>query len=245
MNETLSTELKHPDRNVRSQAVIKLGKLADADTLPALLDALRTENDFFVQEDITWALVAQGEAAIQPLIELLDDESPITRHHATHTLTKIGGARVTDALLHTLEDEEITVITKAAFGLGQSGDVRAIPALVRLLGHENREVQTTIINVLERFEDAAVMPLIQALSHERWQVREQAADILGLIGDQQAAPMLIHALSDSEWQVRFAAVTALGYVGGAVAKNALRQVQNDPEQKVRELAPKVMRRMKA
>ena len=167
------------------------------------------------------------------------------RHHAAHVLGKIADARAVDALMYALQDTDTAVVSKAAFGLGQIGDARAIPALVAIVGHENRDVQTMLITVLERFGMVSVQPLMAIMTNERWQVREQAADILGQIGDQQALPVLIEALKDEMWQVRFAAVTALGHMGGAQAKAALQNMSADPEQRVQTLVSQVLRHIKS
>jgi HEAT repeat protein len=247
MNETLITiieELHHSDHNVRGRAAVKLGKLDDGNALEVLLQALRTEMDFYVQEDITWSLVCKGEAAVAPLIRLLSDANPATRHHAAHTLGKIGDIRAVDALITALRDPDTAVIAKAAFSLGQIGDQRALPTLVHLLGHSEREIQTTIVSVMESFGTAAIEPLLGLLQHERWQIREQAADILGLIGSQEIIPLLITALEDEQWQVRFAIVTALGSIGGSSAKTVLQKMGTDLEIRVRELAQMLTARVK-
>jgi HEAT repeat protein len=247
MNQTLNTltdDLHHPDKNVRSQAAVSLGKLGDTNLLPALLDALITEPDLYVREDITWALVRMKDAALQPLIALLDDANPHTRHEATHVLTKIGGQAVIDPLLHALHDTDPTVISKAAFGLGQIGDERALPALLRLVGHGNRDLQTMLMEVLERFGKAPVQPLIGLMSDSRWQVREQAADILGALKDKAALPVLIDALKDEAWQVRFAALTALNHIGGPQAKTAIQVLPDDADEHVRTLVVRMKRRIR-
>jgi len=97
---------------------------------------------------------------------------------------------------------------------------------------------------LAGFGVAAIPLLTEATFAEDWYVRERAADILGLIGDQTALPALIETLSDEEWQVRFAAVTALGYIGGADARAAVEGLRGDADEKVRALVPKVLKRMK-
>ncbi len=247
MNETLNTlinELHHPDKNVRGKAALSLGKLGDTAVLDTLLQALSSEPDLYVREDITWALVRIGGEALEPLIDLLYNTNAAVRHHAAHVLGKIADARAVEALIHALHDTDAAVVAKAAFSLGQIGDERAIPALVRLVGHENRDVETMLITVLERFGSASVQPLTELMTDERWQVREQAADILGQLGDTQALPVLIKALKDEAWQVRFAAVAALGHLGGAEAKAALQAMPDDAHERVRTLTAQVLRRLK-
>lgn len=242
--QILLEDLYNPDKNLRSKAAVDLGKTDDLSLVPALIDALVAEPDLNVREDLTWALVRLKAAALQPLIALLGDANPKTRHSAVHVLTKIGGVRVLDALIGMLADSEPSVISKAAFGLAQVGDERAIPALVAVVGHENREVQTMLMDVLERFGEPSVQPLIERMMDERWQAREQAADSLGGIGDRAAVPMLIAALKDEVWQVRFAAVTALAHIGGAEAKAAIQQMPEDAEPRVNELVAKVGKRVR-
>lgn len=225
---TLREQLRHPDSNLRSQAALSLGKLDDSDALKLLIDALCTEPNLYVREDMTWAIVRKGDAALLPLIDLLRDPNPAARHHAAHVLGKIGDARAVEALIRALHDSDDSVVLKVVFALGQIADSRAIPALMGVLGHENADVQSTLATVLEGFGAAAVPALAQALTHQRWPVREQAADILGLIGSKDAEPVLVAALQDVHWQVRFAAVTALGQLGGMSAKNAVLAMHDDP-----------------
>jgi HEAT repeat protein len=242
--QTLIEQLHHPNHNLRSSAVFALEKLDDAGKTDALIQALGTELDFYVREDLTWALVRIGEPAFQKLVALLGDPTAAGRPYAAHTLGKMRDARAVDALIAALHDADIAVVLKAVFALGQIGEARAIPAIVGLLGHENEELQTTLTQVLEAFGASAVPDLLRAMEDERWPAREQAAHILGLIGDERAFPALVNALQDTEWQVRFAAVTALGYLGGENAKAALQPMHNDPHPRVRGLVPRVLARLK-
>lgn len=224
----------------RSAAVMELLTRDHADALPLLIEALRHEPEVLVREDITYALVRVGAAAVEPMIALLGDEDAASRHHAAHVLGKISDPRAVEALITALADDHAAVVLKAAFALSQIGDTRALPALMRQLGHENREVETMLISVLERFGAAAIPGLMQALAEGRWQVREQAADALGGIGDQAALPALVQALQDTQWQVRFAAANALGTLGGSAAWDALETLQNDPEPRVQSLAARLL-----
>jgi HEAT repeat protein len=232
-------QLVHPDKNVRGPTAIALGGSCVADALDGLLARVGHEPDFYVREDITWALVRMGEAAIEPLIGLLADESAAVRHHAAHTLGKINDPRAVEALMSALQDSDPMVAARAAGSLKVIGDARAIPALAGVLGHAHRETQTAITEALEQFGAKAVPFVLKAMTDARWQVREHAADVLGQIGDAAAVPALSAALRDDHWQVRFAAVTALAHIGGAAAKAALRGMLEDTDERVRELWERV------
>jgi HEAT repeat protein len=234
-------QLVHPDKNMRGPAAIALGGSYVADALDGLLARVGHEPDFYVREDITWALVRMGEAAIAPLIGLLNDESAAVRHHAAHTLGKINDPRAVEALIGALHDSDHMVAARAAGSLKVIGVAQAIPALAGVLGHPHRETQTAVAEALERFGAEAIPAVLEAMNDTRWPVREHAADVLGQIGDKAAVPALTAALRDEHWQVRFAAVTALWHIGGAAAKAALREMTPDADERVRELWERVKR----
>lgn len=232
-------QLVHPDKNLRGPAALALGGASVADALDGLLARVGHEPDFYVREDITWALVRMGDQAIAPLIALLADENAAVRHHAAHTLGKINDGRAVEALMTVLPDSDHMVVARAAGSLKVIGDARATPALVGVLGHPHRDTQTAITEALERFGADAVPAVLAAMTDVRWPVREHAADVLGQIGDPAAVPALTAALRDGHWQVRFAAVTALWHIGGAAAKAALRDMTPDEDARVRELWERV------
>ena len=238
MNESLTVlaeRLGHGDPDVRASAALSLGKAADASAVNALLQALAAESDFFVREYITWSLVRLGDAAVPPLIRMLGHERPVARQSAAHTLSKIGDARARDALIEALKDHHPRVVAKAAFALGQIADSKAVPPLINLLAHEDRELLATLVAVLEGFGPCAVAPLSHALNHDDWRIREQAADLLRLIGSEHAVPALIEAANDRFWQVRFAVVNALGHLGGPDARDTVQSMCEDSHPFVRAL----------
>lgn len=183
-----------------------------------------------------------GEYAMSSLIDLLQDPRPDVRHHAAHVLGKIGQDAAVDALITALSDQDHKVVLKAAVALQQIGNLKAIPALMGILGHENREVRTTLMSVLSHFGTEAVPALLETLNHERWQVREQALDILGSLGDPRAVPVIANALDDAHWQVRFAAVHALANINDRASRNILATRQTDPHTRVNNLLQRVNRK---
>jgi HEAT repeat protein len=227
MTETIALleALHDPDNHTRSRAALKLGDLREVAALDALVQALAVEADLNVREDMTWALVRLGEAAVPPLIAILRAPHAAARHNAAHTLGKIGDVRAVDGLSAALRDSDEAVRLKSAFALGQIGDARAIPALLGLLGGDLRDVQM-LNEVLPGFGAAAVPAVAAALKDERLEAREQAADLLGMIGESAAVPALTQALDDAAWQVRFSAVSALGELGAGKAAVSLVDDEN-------------------
>jgi HEAT repeat protein len=238
--DSIIQELHDPNTNTRSQAVFALDKLGDNEAiLDELLKALATESDLNVREDITWALVRRKDKAIQPLIRDLTHENWHVRHNAVHVLGKIANPLATDALMKLLGDENPIVVSKTALALSQIADSKAIPALVAILSHEKPEIQSMLRDVLEGFGEKAISALAQAIQSDNWQVREQAAEVLGQIEHEESIALLSQALSDEAWQVRFAAIMGLSYQGEKAAIHAL---QNDPNEQVRRLVTGLIKR---
>ncbi len=233
---TQTNKLQDPDKNVRIQAALDIGSLGDSQALQALTAQLVLETDFFVRENITWAIVRMGQVAVMPMLELLEHTDPTARFQAAHALSKLGDTRAVNALVLALQDEHLEVVQKAAFALGQLKDDTAIPALVALLGDKHPELQTTVQRALEGFGIAALPILEQVLHHQDWVVREQAVTLIGFIAQDTRIPLLATALCDDHWQVRFAAVTALGAIRNPEAKDALQASLNDQHQQIRLMA---------
>ncbi len=85
-----------------------------------------------------------------------------------------------------------------------------------------------------------VAELLQQLTDEKRQVRQEAAKDLGEIGDRRAVPHLIQALGDKYTKVREAVAWALGRIGDERAAPHLVQVLGDPSVRVRSEAVKAL-----
>jgi HEAT repeat protein len=242
--QRLLRELRDPDKNTRAEAAVELGKLGDPSTADLLVEALATEPDFFVREYLTWSIVRMAEAATPLLIRTLNDARPQARHGAAHTLSKIADPRATSALIVTLQDADPTVVSKAAFALGAIGAVESVRALVNLLGGQDRELQSTLVSVLERFGAHALPAVVDALGHADARVRAHAAEVLGVIADSGSVVALANTLADIEGDVRFAAVHALANIGGEAATEAIRPMCDDADARVSALAAKMLDRTK-
>ncbi len=70
--------------------------------------------------------------------------------------------------------------------------------------------------------------LFQDLSCLAWEIRRDAADILGDRLSREAVPHLVHTLGDPVGAVRSAAAQALGKVGGEETLGPLLQCLDDP-----------------
>ena len=86
----------------------------------------------------------------------------------------------------------------------------------------------------------AVDPLIKALSHHNYDVRQAAAEALGQLGDDRAVDPLSKALADDDRWVRLAAAEALGQLGDKQAADSLINALSDNYFSVRRTAAKAL-----
>ncbi len=239
------SNLQHLDKNVRIEAALDIGKLADPTAIPALIQRLGSETDFFVRENIVWALVRMGDAAVLPTIDVLQHGDAPVRYHAAHVLSKLGDRRAVAALIEALHDDDSMLSQKAAYALGSLRDVRALPALLELLGADGSEMRSTIHDAITAFGSAAVEPLSHRLGRDArtTAIRVEIVEILGSIGGAEAVAPLAAALQDQAWEVRFAAVNALRRQEDPLTVPALATAIDDVHPHVRSLARRAVQEL--
>jgi hypothetical protein len=167
------------------------------------------------------ALLLTGELKLRESVDavrkLLDHQDPKVRREAVRALAMVRGLEASRALiaaLHNERDPELVVFIVAA--LGESKDLAAVPALVKLLkGTALRE---------------DTVPLL-----------ETVIEALGRIGSMEALPALKKALDTTSFfkkeavtRVRLKAVTALGRLGGESAMKALARYARPGDDPVRQ-----------
>ena len=93
--------------------------------------------------------------------------------------------RMLEALVRALGDTNDTVSWGAAFGLGESGDTRAVQPLISAVDFFEENVSVAAIEGLANFDDPRVRPkLIEALVDPRPRVRAEAATKLAHYGEE-------------------------------------------------------------
>lgn len=129
-------------------------------------------------------------------------------------------------IFEMLKNKDWRVRTEAAKILGEIKDKRALEPLIKALCDENSNVRFKARSALKKIDPSwretetakKLVPFfIQALSNKNAEVREEAARVLGEIGDKRAVEPLIKALGDKYLEVRSAAVFSLGNIKDARA----------------------------
>jgi hypothetical protein len=103
-----------------------------------------------------------------------------------------------------------------------------------------REFVEPIVVVVGQIHQRMVMCLLAALHDTDWDVRKQAAAVLGNIGDVRAEDSLLAALHDADRGVRGRAAEALGELGDAWAVEDLLVALHDADRGVRGRAARAL-----
>ncbi len=150
------------------------------------------------------------EESDSKLISTLKHSDSRVRRSATSALARLATARALHALEHVVEDVAPAVRIQAVHGLTVARSVRAVPALLKALDHEQEvDVQHAILAALGHLPtDAAVERLLQAAQPGSLLSRKPAA-------------------------FRIAAVHALGEAGTHASAAGLRALQEDRDRDVR------------
>ncbi|GAB4515574.1 MAG: hypothetical protein OHK0046_19320 [Anaerolineae bacterium] len=132
-----------------------LGRLADQQAVPALLDTLRG-NDIWVRAAVTGALIQIGTPAIEGLTDALRDEDKAVRRAAAKALGKIGELgdddRVQRGLSSALLDVDDGVRRFAAEALGRLKATSMVSELTEALDDQNAEVRIAAFKALANFK---------------------------------------------------------------------------------------------
>ena len=127
------------DPRVRRFLALAMGRLGNAEAVPALLEYLgdvqRGEGtDSQTQIYAVWALGAIGDdAAIPTLLALAAGEDPGLRKTAVHALGAFRSVEATAVLDRALDDPVDDVRWNAALALAHRGDLAAVPVLEQML----------------------------------------------------------------------------------------------------------------
>jgi hypothetical protein len=194
--------LSHPEPAARKGAAAALRVLGAWQAVPALEAALMLERDW------------QSHAAIAAAIKYLDRDVHI------EAMVKNRDVRGIIKMLNSPKPEDLLIACQA---LATIGDRQATESLVMVFRNPmlpNR-ARLAAAEALLKLESApAVVTLLGALRRDDWQVRRNAAAVLGQLQATWAAEPLIKALDDPNPVVRRTAAAALRRIGTPEAVKA-------------------------
>jgi HEAT repeat protein len=197
----------------RRRAVRELSRFENPRTIAYLVEALE-DKDNTISTVAIQAIVRLGDAAIDPLMAMLDDGEEHIRRNAYRALGEIW---------HLVDQD--TNIRRSA--VREIDDNRAIEHLIMALKDNDEYVRSGAARALGDLGDERVVePLVAVLRDDSEIVRSAAVISLGALGDARAVTSLTETLEIDGWVngwVRLEAVRALQNIGTPEALTAIRE----------------------
>lgn len=192
--------LDDPKIEVRQAAARALGNTGHPAALPYLLEALHDSYWWYEREyaasELLLAIEKMGVAAVNPLIEALQDKEGTVRKFAATLLGKLGDPRAIEPLGMTLYDLHHEVGKVSAESLAQFG-VPAIDVLIEALSHPEMWIRIHSMAALSKIRDARITPiLLEMLNDPEREVKKQVIESLGNLKDPRAVSSLREIVSN-------------------------------------------------
>src|SRR3989441_5293892 len=175
----------------------------------------------------------RSRAAVEPLVQRMNDPEPEVRIRAARALGLIRGKTSIRPLVGALADPSRWSAIRVAEILISVG-VEAVDEL--LVAYETLPLNARVsaLDVLGRIRRLRAAGLTkQCLSDAHPDIRARPAHGLGLLGDPGTAPDPIRALRDTEWPPRAMAAKSLGRLRDPAAIGPLRESMRDRQWWVR------------
>jgi HEAT repeat protein len=186
--------LDDPIIEVRQAAAQALGNTGHPAALPYLMEALHDSFWWYEREyaasDLLTAIEKMGIAAVDPLIEALQDKEGTVRKFAAILLGKLADPRAIEPLGMALYDLHHEVGKASADSLAHFG-APAVDVLVEALSHPEMWIRIHAVSALSKIRDPRVTPiLLEMLSDPEREVKKQVIEALGNLKDRRALPAL-------------------------------------------------------
>lgn len=203
-----------PIGEVRAKAAWALGRFDIPESIDALTVALHDDH-WKVRKSAASSLGRINATDKLPFLhELLDDENELVRHEALIAMGKMGDTQAIDILLKSISDRDSEVGQRSLAAFEEIGET-ALDPIKKALKNGNWQTRVSAIEALEKVGgEAAQKALIGVIQgffskDDNFFVRAKAAEVLGIIGDENALKPLKKAYGDSHEIVRYNAKQAI------------------------------------
>lgn len=198
-----------------------LKRVRDKQKMLSKLMTQYTTGDEEARRKAVLEMGALKDAALKPILEALGDNSRRVRAAACQAVINLGSLAI-PYLLQVIGEEEPYRRNAAIKCLKAMGAQAAQSLLKKAQEGQEREKILSLVVLGELKSKEVVEGIISILedTSESLNVRYEAAEALGRIGDRRAVFPLIKALSEDEW-LQFPSLLALGSLGDVAAVEPL------------------------
>ncbi|WP_437666292.1 HEAT repeat domain-containing protein [Sorangium sp. So ce1182] len=225
--------------SMRRSALRILAYFAPPSALPIFIDGLR-DPDLRVRERAIHGLASCAEpGAIEALVAVAADPSGRVRAVAMRALgqTSQRDARVIEALLAGLRDDDAWVRYYACQSLGKLGWEAAAGAIAERLRDESGQVRVAAVEALSGIKGDLALAALEAAARESdTDMRRSALIGLGIAGREESLPTLLGALSSPDVATRLVGVSAVSGFSSPEVLPVLVRAAGDADESVRAAA---------
>jgi len=195
------------------------------DVLEALIGKLADDDD---AEPALRLLSILAPSHIDGLIDMMAAEEDRARRRTLLDVLGRESARDPRHIIERLDDQRWFVVRNLAVVLGRSGNSACVPAVHRLLTHEDHRVRVEALRSLSSLDSGNLEYFEEALLDSHESVRQSVIAMLGVRGTGEADSLLIGALwsanTDTDEKERI--VRVLGDRASSDARQALETLAN-------------------
>lgn len=205
----LIERLKEEDLEIKSFAIIALGRIGDKSVVPHIIEALNNQEELAVV--CAGALAKIGDrSAFEPLINKLKDPNPYVRQAIISALNSIGHPSMPERIKKLLKSENPYERESAVKIAGYFGYEECKEEIFNLVNDKDEETRKAVYENIVFFEDEKIFGILkEGLEKEKRKVREVIARSLIYLDSEKALPLIEIALRDSSPWVRYYGVKSL------------------------------------
>jgi len=208
IEDLLIESLRDEDIEIKTLAIMALGRIGSKKAVPYILEQLEDENLTIV---CAGALAKIGDRrAFDPLIKKLGHPNPYIRQSIISALNSLGHPEMRERVKELLVSNNCYEKESAIKIIGYFGYEEYKDDLIKLLEEDNEEIRKAVYENIVFFDDERIFEILKSgLEKEKRKIREVIARALIYIEKEKALPLIEIALKDSSPWVRYYAVKSL------------------------------------
>ncbi len=213
--------LKAENEFSRRSAVEVLNAIGTTHSIKYLLEAVADE-DWWVRSRASDALARiGGPRVVDAVLDLIKDKDENIRRAAIEILNTCRDKRAVDRLIEATRDKDWWVSERAADALAEIGDAKALPALLDMIGKNNRSLPVAIAAVAKLGDHRVLDKVLPFLQRPEKEIRVAAiAAVAQLAGEQHGEtvrPYIQQSAAGADETVQRAVTKALQKLDGRLS----------------------------
>lgn len=205
--------LRDPEPSLQMKSKELLANVHDPQTAHYLADLLQDEDTAVRHRAVEVLNGMRDGAAIRAVVEALREKEWWAKVRVFEALRTGGSAKLFDAVLLLLKDEDDYFRSSAVEILKK--DQRAFQHLMDMLDEAQPDVQVRIVEALVTLEDKRAVPVFLRMLHETPTTGRLLIPALAKLGDRQAIPPLVECLNGTDQALQIEALRALAVLTDA------------------------------